>query len=225
MLIAMISRCTSRADLQCRSGIVKRAGSIRPSLGGTLPFKQVSTASLMTVRAGEKTEYIDVQCATHRAQGTVLRCRREGSWIDGTPLFGSLFQGDTFAWTKMQLDYQYGAKETTPTAYSALDAPDTRPSVIKPPSRWTFTLSSWQGEAAGFPKQERVSCKTGDRYAASQILPDLTGMAIDLHCWVTGRGAKLTATRCRTLKVFASISFARRCIQKLPIRPHTPPLR
>jgi hypothetical protein len=160
------------------------------SFGGSLPFKQISTQSLVTVKMGGKTDYIELKSDCTVVRASIVRCRQEGSSIEGTPYFGSFFLGDTFPWTRKQQDYWHGAKEMAPMDYSLLDAPAKRPTKIKPDTRMTFTTSTWKGEAAGRAKQELVSCQTGGRYAASRILPDLAGMAIDMNCRVTDRGAE-----------------------------------
>jgi len=160
------------------------------SFGGRLPFKRLLTQSIVTVKAGGKTDYIELKSDCTVVRAPIVRCRQEGSSIDGTPFFGSFFLGDTFPWTRKQQDYRHGAKEMAPPDYSLLDAPEKRPTKIKPNTRMTFTISTWQGEAAGRAKQELVSCQTGGRYAASTIRPDLTGMAIDMNCRVTDRGTE-----------------------------------
>lgn len=162
------------------------------SIGGTLPFKRVSTQSLLAVKAGGKTDYIELKADCTVVKAPIMRCRQEGTSMEGNPVFGSFFLGDTFPWTKKQQDYWNGVKEMAPADYSMLDSPAMRPTRVKPNSQMTFRVSTWQDGAAGPAKQQVVTCRTGGRYAASKIQSDLAGKAIDLNCRVTDQGAETT---------------------------------
>ncbi len=160
------------------------------SLGGKMPFNQVETHSLLSIKAGERSDYIEMKSVCTVVKAPILQCFQEASTMDDIPYLGSFYLGDTFPWTKKQQDYVHGAKTMDPPQYSMLSEPAQRPVTVKPDARMTFSVSSWRGEATGAPKQEKVTCRTGGRYAASRILPTLTGMAIDMACTVTEGGAE-----------------------------------
>lgn len=160
------------------------------SIGGKLPFKQLETHSYLTIKAGERSDFIEMKSVCTVVKAPILQCFQEASTTEDVPYFGSFYLGDTFPWTKKQQDFVHGAKTMDPPQYSMLSEPAQRPATVKPDARMTFSVSSWRGEVTGAPKQEKVTCWTGGRYAASQILPTLTGMAIDMVCRVTEGGAE-----------------------------------
>lgn len=160
------------------------------SIGGKLPFKQLETHSFLSIKAGERSDFIEMKSVCTVVKAPILQCFQEASTTEDIPYFGSFYLGDTFPWTKKQQDYVHGAKAMDPPQFSMLNTPAQRPATVKPDARMTFAVSSWRGDVTGAPKQEKVTCWTGGRYAASQILPTLTGMAIDMVCRVTEAGAE-----------------------------------
>lgn len=162
------------------------------SLGGTLPVKRIRTDSFAVLKTRDKKDYFEMTSDCTVVTAMILRCRTQGTSMDGEPVFSSLFLGGTSAWTRIQQDHWYGAAEQAPTEYTLLKTPARRLMPIKPDSRTTFTVLSWQGAMEGRAKEQSVSCQSGGRYSASTIRATLTGMAIDVNCRTTERGVEIS---------------------------------
>lgn len=152
------------------------------SLKGSLPFRHVDTEFAVKITTKGQTQVVDVNSACTVVKATVSQCFQE--WLtNGVVYMGSFYLGDTYPWTAKSQFFQYG-QDASPAEFSLLIDPTRRPAAIKPNARMTFAVSTWKGDA-GKPKGTgNVRCQTGGRYAASTILPSLTGMAIDMECTV-----------------------------------------
>jgi len=155
------------------------------SLGGKLPFKQLETHSFLSIKTRERSDFVEIKSVCSVVKAPILQCFQQASTTEDVPYYGNFYLGDTFPWTMKQQEYTHGAKAMEPPQYVMLNEPAQRPATVKPDARMTFSVSSWRGEVSGAPKLAKVVCRTGGRYAASQILPTLTGMAIDMICTET----------------------------------------
>ena len=146
-----------------------------------LPFSRVKSSYTLSITQADANHdiYVRSNCSV---KGAVVRCANELSAPDGGAYSTVFAISDAFPWTWKQQAVTYVDGKSGIAEYSVMTDVSQRPTRILPDQRYAFSIWRWAGEDRKTGYKQDVTCHTGGRFAASTILLELEGMAIDMIC-------------------------------------------
>jgi len=152
-----------------------------------LPFRKLHLRTAVTWTTSGKSRTSMVKETCDAQAGTLIRCVGD-YFVEGIEprYMTAVHFGAPLPWI-YKTQHDYVGLPTQPPMFSALAAGDKLPQQISPNSAFAFRAVQWT-KGSEDRRHQSVICRSGARYAANLLHPDLPGTAIDLDCTITENG-------------------------------------